>query len=387
MDTKLLQLHLAQAKRALDNSARNQYLDPRKSEYHANLIKLFECLAAEDFNAISVDEKKIRKELIDFIFSSMEYLDGSLFSSIPFELTYCLENALSDWMPSNHRKYIITTALRPELFCFSLSGVEDRFGQINSLYNIDFNSDLIRISLSKYLAHDYLYNIVLYHELGHFVDHYHSVSFKLTHFVFGHHLTMSNAHLLHSLGEFFPVLLDKSGTVDWTKLSRPEVGRATYDHLMEYFADLFAAQYTGSGAQEVLRYLTFPYLDHTSPSHPSTENRVKMVEDFLQGRANPVLDLIREFALMVSGQELRVRFAPVPTDDFYRMIPVEIASIAGLHGIFPAAWKVYQSDHARFQTTNSLTNGFDPQEVYTIVNNLTEKSIGNYIVKKSFDEQ
>lgn len=387
MNSKLLQLHLAQAKRALDNSARNQYLDPRKSDYHANLIKLLDCLVAEDFEALQVDEKKIRKELIDFIFSSMEYLDGSLFSSIPFELTYCLESALSDWMPSDHRKYIITTALRPELFCFSLESVADRFRQINSLYGIDFNFDLIRISLSKYLAHDYLYNIVLYHELGHFIDEYHSISSKLIYYLSSQNQILNTPQQLRSLGEFFPYLLGSAGTVDWAILQRQEILQVAENHLMEYFADLFAAQYIGNGEQEVLRYLTFPNLNYTSNSHPSTQNRIKMVDDFLQGHANSVIDLIRSFVFIISGQELKKRFDPMPTDDFYQMIPPEIPSVAGLHGIFPAAWQVYQSDHARFQQVNSLPNGFDSQEVYTIVNNLTEKSIGNYIVKKSFDEQ
>ena len=119
MNTSLLQLHLSQAKRSLRNSANNNYLDSGKSAYQSKLEELLINIEQEDLGSLDDSGKQLRKEFIDFIFSSIEYLDGSLFTSIPFELTFCLESALEDWIPSANNVYIITTALRPELFSFS----------------------------------------------------------------------------------------------------------------------------------------------------------------------------------------------------------------------------------------------------------------------------
>ena len=148
MNPGLLQLHLTQAKRSLGKAANNNYLDPKKSAYQSNLQKLLSCLEGEDFGSLSANDKHIRKSLIDFVFNSIEYLDGSLFSTIPFELTYCLNHALENWITNGSEKFILTTALRPELFGFSLTSIADRFRQINALYGIDFKHDLISLNNS-----------------------------------------------------------------------------------------------------------------------------------------------------------------------------------------------------------------------------------------------
>jgi hypothetical protein len=387
MNTSLLQLHLSQAKRSLGNSLNNNYLDPKKSKYQANLLRLLNCLESEDLGSMNATSKEVRKGFVDFIFNSIEYLDGSLFTTIPFELTYCLEQALEDWIPGGTGSYIITTALRPELFCFSLNSEADQFGQIKAIYGIDFEYDLIQISLSKYLAHDYLYNIVLYHELGHFIDRKHKIS-ECLYLELMQGLTSGfNSEQLACYPLYFPDFFDASGSVKPDILNQPGMQGKVYYHFMEYFADVYAAQYVGTCSHEILRYLTYPSTTKSSASHPSPENRIMAVDDFLVSTPNYLIDRIAHFAKQRSGQDLRIRFSKIDQTDFFRLIPPIVSTEAELHGVFNGAWEVYKGNHDTFNTTNSLVDGFSMHEVYNIINNLAEKSIGNYVVKKSFDEQ
>lgn len=386
MNPGLLQLHLTQAKRSLGKAANNNYLDPKKSAYQSNLQKLLSCLEGEDFGSLSANDKHIRKSLIDFVFNSIEYLDGSLFSTIPFELTYCLNHALENWITNGSEKFILTTALRPELFGFSLTSIADRFRQINALYGIDFKHDLIRISLSKYLAHDYLYNIVLYHELGHFVDRQHNISETyVVEFMRKLHAGFSPLELT-SYQVFFPFLFDANGSILPNMRNHPRIRSVILSHLMEYFADLFAAQYVGECSHEILKYLSTPYTTTYSESHPSTDNRIKAVDDFLASTPNHLISCIKDIANLRANEELKIRYSEPGQDDFYHLIPPVVNNEEELHGIFSMAWKVYLGDHTRFQSENASAEPFTGQEVYQVINNLTEKSIGNYIAKKSFDE-
>ena len=172
MKAQLLELHLSQLISAWSKSKLNIYSDCNKDSYHQQLGALFHDLTKEDFSTLSNNDLEFRKLTIDFIFKGLEFLDKSTLNAFPIEIVECLNVALNDWIDNND--YIIVTSLNNSLSSFSfvpsLDFDDPLLLYIKTNYKIEFKKRLIQINLPKSFSKDYFANVVLYHELGHFVD-------------------------------------------------------------------------------------------------------------------------------------------------------------------------------------------------------------------------
>ena len=74
----------------------------------------------------------------------------------------------------------------------------------------------------------------------------------------------------------------------------------------------------------------------------------------------------------------------MPADDLYNFLPLIIQNERQLHGLIPLAWDVWQGDWTPFQENMNMGELPKPDRIYTVLNNLIEKSIGNYIVVKKW---
>jgi hypothetical protein len=353
MDYRILELNLAQLSRCLLKSKFNKYSDKRKASYQKVLLDLFETLKVEDFHGLPSAKLIEKKKVIDFIFESLQYLDNSTLTIIPFEIVYCLETALNQWIPDN--KFIVVTSLSNELSSYSINGNlafnEPIYQLIDNDYNKQFEYRLVQITLPRYYVHDYLANVVLYHELGHFVDMHYNISQAI---VFD----------LVRGGKLKP-------------LPFVETEKILFHH-MEYFADLFAAQYIGEASNYFLNYVANKALE--SHSHPATDNRLSKVIGFLKGDYSDqyINNLIRYTPLRTKGPKLEIRFKMLPLDDFFNLIPFEIKDTTDLHSILLTGWNAW------LENPNKLKSEFDNDIAYKIINNLIEKSISNYLVVNSW---
>lgn len=352
MDYRTLELNLAQLSRCLVKSKLNKYSDKRKEAYQKTLLELFEALKKEDYSKLNSSQLIEKKSLIDFVFESIQYLDNSTLTIIPFEIVYCLESVLNDWVPN--KKFIVVTSLSNDLWDYrintNLAFYEPIYTLIEKEYQKVFDYRLIQITLPRYYVHDYLSNVVLYHELGHFIDLHSNVSGTIVH-------NMVAQGLFKSDSETYDVVLN---------------------HYMEYFADIFAAQFIGETSNFFLNYIAYKALD--SHSHPATDKRIEKVTKFLNGNtSDEIIEALKKYTLIRTGQNLEIRFRKLPLDDFYNLIPFEIKDNCDLHSIFLAGWETWQ------ETPNELSTKFDNDTTYKIINNLIEKSISNYIVVNSWD--
>lgn len=379
----LLRLHLAQAELALDKATNNSYSDKHKEEYHKKLSELFAAVVAEVDTKTSLTEKDIYalyKRHIDFIFKSLEFLDSSTLNQIPYEIIECLNYAMKEWLDSGN-EHIIVTSLINDVSGFSfdpsLAYNDALYDEIKTKYRIEFHRRLVQINLPRALARDYLAAVVLYHELGHFVD---------MRFVFTESLTrefLNNVTdgkivpaTLGSILVYFPFLKLHVGTK--TNIpSQNQLFLVTAAHLAEYFCDLFASQYISDSSNFYLQYITENTNSFTA-SHPSTTNRVQVVNDFLTGKDNVIVILLNEAILKIKKMTLTNRNEDVKEDDFYNLIPTNIENVKQLHGLFNTGWKIWLFSQDRL--SKSLNNKFpNPMRLYTLINNLIEKSIGNFI--------
>ncbi len=343
MSPELITLHLSQLQKSIEKSKTNKYADSRKRDYHDNILKLFDELNKINYDGFPETSLVLTKKIIDFCFVSVEFLDDSTLVNIPHEIIYCLEKALNEWDDSN--QYIIVTSLHNDLNCFSfnayLSLNETFYDIIEALFSISFNHRLIQINLPKYLSQDYLANVVLYHELGHFVD----MRYKITE-------RLSNA-------------------LNLTVVQK--------EHYGEFFSDVFAAQYIGEASNSYLNYIAYNVPD--SSTHPSTNSRIEMVRHFLNCDNDKVLDALKTAAQLITKKELRNRRKVITDADFRAFIPTIITNEEELHSIFEVGWGLWLSKVAEFELKN-----ISKFEKYQILNNLIEKSISNYMILEKWNK-
>lgn len=264
------------------------------------------------------------------LWRATKYLKGATSKALPYEAVYALKLALDDWITHPCE---ITTALSDDLD-YHFLGVDP--AQIIRPFfpDIKFGIDLIQISLPRLYRHRPLFNVALYHELGHYVD----------------------THYRLSESSF---LLD------------PKL--ASLRHRMEFFADLFAASYTGQAIQEFLR--VFAGKDPRSSTHPSTEERIDLIADFLAGRQNAVADLFSNTLSLRKLPCICVRYKrPDISRAFNNIRTYRIADNEELHGILEAGWLLLD---AASRQTDFPWNNVAKADVGRIVNDLIEKSIRN----------
>lgn len=350
MSPELLKLHISQLSKTIERSKTNRYSDSRKQDYHNNLVLLLKLIKEQDLDNLSYIKLVEFKKIIDFIFLSFEFLDNSILTIIPHEIVYCLEKALNDWDATS--KYIIVTTLNNDILGYyfnpKLSLIRTDHDLIKANFNIEFPFKFIQISLPKYLVHDYLANVVLYHELGHFVD----LKYKISE---------SIVRLEHSYGRITDSDFHKE-----------------YSHYSEYFADVFAAQYIGNSSSNYLNYIAHKNQDaHT---HPSTDKRIEIVREFLSGNLhNRYLTNLIEATKAITNIELIQRFSLIETNEIKEFIPPLFKDDKELHSIFKIGWDLWLTEIESYKT-----KGIQYEEKYRILNNLIEKSISIHMILENW---
>ncbi len=381
-ENRLLHLKIAQAEKALGYNSNNKYSNKNLSQYQQDLNALLSRIK-DDVESGSIESGVVQKRLA-YIFKSLEYLSDSTLNLIPHELIYVLGHALSDWLPeSESKKYIIVTTLSNNIDTFQFNPWMIREGSniendINIAYDISFSASLIQVTLPKTLVRDYLASIVLFHELGHFIDEYYGISKRIAKEIAD---ALYNEEDIgkHGLADFFHVLPEGKKT-DLSAEKRSNINKQFQFYWAEYFCDLFAAQYLGDG---YMQYLAFVAVGKPhSEWHPSTQTRQRVYEDFLNEKPNPIVDIFQKYMPQLCNEnKFKKRFEPIPLDDFFNFLPAEISTIPQLYGVFALGWEVWLGNWTKYEDVNNLSYPLVPENAYSIINNLMEKSIGNYIAK------
>ena len=351
MSPKLLQLNIAQLQRAFEKSKANKYSDSRKKIYHECLTQLFTKILSRDIGSYDYSAQIRLKKVLDFIFYSIEFLDSSTLTNIPYEIVFCLEKALNEW--DNSKSYIVVTSLQNNFLSYSFNPIlaltQDYYDIIQNDFNIAFNYKLIQINLPRYLVHDYLANVVLYHELGHFIDLKFNISLRL--------------------------MLTKYGLNPY---SNP-ILRKEFSHIQEYFADIFAAQYIGEASNYYLNYV-----GHKNPggdSHPSTDNRIEITNDFLNAISNKTINEIQLATQSTTSFTLEKRYSVISNSDFIDLIPPNFKNDLELHSVFEVGWNLW-----KIEVDGYIKKSINYIDKYRIINNLIEKSISNYMVIEKWNK-
>ncbi len=383
MDVQTLRLHFSQLIKAWEKSKHNQYFDEGKVNYQETLKILIKAISEEDsdnFTSAQIEERRI---VINFIFKSLGILDSSTTNQFPFEIIYCLQHSLNEWIDSTTSKFVIVTSLinsYDDFYSFDGNLALDNvaYDIIQKIYSVNFNYRLIQINLPKFLARDYFSNIVLYHELGHFIDFKYQITTPFALEIQDKYNNKSyETPQIDELKKFFPYPF-------WEKSNLQVL---TY-HLREYFSDLFAAQYIGRYSENLLNYVSGPFSLHTiSSSHPSTKNRGDLVRLFLEQKESVLINDLKNAINLTSGNELEIRYSSdINYTNLTDLVPINIDNGNQLSSVFIAAWELFSDYKNQIEKRNSFKYTMKPSKIYEIINNLVEKSIGNYIVTANWEK-
>jgi len=373
---ELAQLHLAQCETFLNKSKNNSYSDNHKQVYQDTLFKLFNAIKPNSENLDGRAIKNFQRQL-SFITRSLEFLLDSTLNSIPFEVVSCLDIVMKEWI--KNEEFIIVTSLDNDMdeYCFdpTLATDDSIYQLILAETGVEFPRRLVQISMPLVLARDYFSSVTLYHELGHFIDEYYLISSDLSEAIIDY-----SAFQKQEIELYFPYTVKQDGP------GRKDSLQKLKNHLGEYFCDLFAAQYVGNTSVYYLAYQEISSSKVTDYTHPSSENRNHLVEDFLEGKPNPLLKLIKKFIKEYTKNDLAKRFEKISGDDFYKFIPLDVQNEQQLHGVFPYAWDIWLKGTANFLNVADLKMPLLPESIYKLLNNLMEKSIGNYFIQKDWQK-
>ncbi len=280
------------------------------------------------------------------ISQTFQYLSGALLKQAPYEMSYCLEQAVKPW---TSRDIVITTGLTyGQDFHFHPNDPWNFIKlNITGFNTNSYDPRLIFIGVPRLYIHKPIYCIPLFHELGHFVD--------ITYGISNRSLLLAPA-LPYSTMSVFPVI------------SR---------HRMEHFADLFAACYVGRSSIETL--LTLAPGGPASTTHPATDERVRLVDDFLSGSPSVLVDLFQSALASLGVPPLARQFsAPEVSASFDDIRPYEIRDTRELFGLFESGW-IYLAgvlDHKQSPWASSTTKLRSEK----IINDLVENSIRSFAI-------
>lgn len=353
MNNQTFELELVQLEELFSKSRSNKYSDSRKNKFFDELYATFEAIINSDYKNFDISEQEAHREIFEFLFDGLEFLDTSTLNIIPFELVHCLGRALNDWVTNDDLIIVTSLSHRRNDIWFegwreeTLRNIKDL---IYSKYKIKISNRLIRISLPKSLSRDYLAGVVLYHELGHFID----LELNITEKIFFDTYNKSS-DFISSNDEFH-----------------------FYHYTKEYFADLFAAQYVGNASACYLNHLAYNYGD--SEKHPATEKRNRIVEKFLLKQNDPIIETIQNALDKMGHELLKMRHSIFNHQncEFTKLIPENITNDMELHAIYKLGWDLWMNSASNF------LSDFTRRQKYYVINNLIEKSISNYYVKESW---
>jgi hypothetical protein len=302
-------------------------------------------------------------EVVESIWRATQFLTGTTSNRVPYEVTYLLRQVLLDWGLGDS---IVTTSVNqsPDFYCERAGTAPDAL--LSELPGLALSGHLVQMGVPEIFQHMPLLCSPLYHEVGHYIEEHDRLI-----------TTLSIAHEKELL-QAMPDLKEFGGS--------PNINVATA-WATEHFCDLVAACYVGECVSDYI--IQWDHEQVPQPTHPSASSRAVVTRDFLEGRSNPVVDLLKQ-GVAEAGLNIQLQkqfLLPTVDDCFADVRPATVQSIQHLHGLLPAADAFLK----RLLTSPSDFKGSHIARVPRwqqphVINDLIEKSIRSFMIEKAWNE-
>lgn len=352
--------------------------NPKLLSVHQSLDNIYHFIKDRSFVEPLPDRQKQGISILYEMFARWtEILHSDPLNSTHLEISKVLEKIAREWLGAQMDEYVITLSEGEYAFkslCCDLS-VLNSF--TDPAWGAHFDYYLVELYAPRYFYEDVFTNIVLFHEIGHFVDAIKHVSDDV-------------------FSELEPTLLDNSLNSQLIAESFPYLTITGYDrdrdekkvrsHISEYFADIFGAQYAGVHIMNHVLRREDARLDKEDPEHPSCNQRLAMVNEFLTccqantATTNILLAKILDIAKDDSGQPMNIHYGTINKTNIVHGQKVTIQDDAQLYAIFPTVWNLYLKNLAFFQRANQNKQWtLKKATLYKKLNRVAKDSINTYL--------
>lgn len=366
-----LELHIAQVANEMslinDKVKAGLYDNKKLIEYIDTLNAVVEEIRKTDLATETDNDKEQLRDILVFLSSCIQYIKSATVNDMNAAIYVCLRAALEDWAKDNPLNYVMTSyKAEVETHHYSAKTLKKQaIKAIYDNYSIAIPSKLVALGYPSYLEKDYLSNVSLYHELGHFIDLKEwEISLNLTADIIKNKVLPLKDVYFKNIEEV--VLFDNSNPKRKAELLK------LYNIIGEYFADIFAAQYVGRHKNHLLNYIGGD--SDFSESHPSTEARNIAIKNFLgpEAQHDDFILMLKKATMDASKKELKIRNVSLDATPLFAGKPCTIVDKHQLHSLLHAGWEIWETN------TNGYRQTPDTISAYNKMNKLLEDSIMSY---------
>ena len=321
MNVKLLELHREQLRLAFYRISTIELSDARL-DYVRNSIGIlsyeFEKI---DFSLENTGELYFFRDCISLLQEWTGWISNQEHGTKPHAVISCMNIAASEWIGNSAQFIFVATDGEFGIYADDPS-VELLLDWIYNRFKIYIPFKLVHIQIPFHLDDDYLFNICLYHELGHFLDDQLKVTEGMA------------VDIIESWCAKNPNA-GISGKNVW------EMDSAIFQrHLKEIFADIFAAQYVGKKLIEYIDFMCEDVMNHVGSHHPSPRFRKEMITEVLSRSSdNEIIESMNSALYCQTGKNISLRNQ---ADGVILTAAGKIYSpIEDIYQVFTASWDTY----------------------------------------------
>ena len=321
MNIKLLELHREQLCLAYYRISAIKLSDNRLNEVRNAIGTICSYMAKVDFELEKQSELYEYRNAISLLQEWVGLIANQEHGTKPHSFIHCLNIAAEEWIADYWQFIFVATDGVFGIYADHPSS-ELILQWLYDKFKVLINYRLVHIQIPYHLDDDYIFNICLYHELGHFIDD----QLRIT-----EGMAEDIARKWRRSNPSFAIARNAIWDKDIRLMQR---------QIQEIFADVFAAQYVGNS---IIEYLTFFYeerMNEHESSHPCAKLRISMIQDLMRSaNDNSIINELNNSLMTICSKTMSRRYAHeglILTDGKCIFSPIET-----IHKVFELAWTTY----------------------------------------------
>lgn len=373
MKEEMLVICAAQMQQMQYRLSKIDFGDSDRNHLRDELCAMANVLHSRSVKGLNNSERDKNKLFYESLMKWMHFLITSDTTNIPTQMSFVLKKILYAWLGKGLDNLVVVFVEGD----FSVTRFKkDPMG--TSLFEADtgikFSKDPVFVKIPHFYQEDMLFNIALFHELGHIVDEQLNIFYDVKESIVKVTSGDVNKRIIR---EYFPIL---------------NVGR-TFDegiivsYIKEYIADLFAAQYVGSYIVEYLDYLGERTRISDSKTHPHLDERRKLVTNFISCMNSPthstsnfLLQYIMNSFSDAGKGNLCIRWKTIQGDELLNDHPITLTCQDDLFSLLKHAWDVIYGGVKTVEAARSIPlNTMSHFDFYNSINKRVLESVSNYM--------
>lgn len=373
MKEEMLVICAAQMQQMQFRLATIDFGDSDRNNLRNELCAMANVLHSIKLKGLNNNERDRTKLIYEDLTRWMYFLISSKVTNVPEQMVFVLKEILHTWL-GDELDNLIVVFVEGDFSVARFNKNAMGASVFEAKTNVGFSKEPVFIRVPHLYQDDMLFNIALFHELGHIVDMQLNLSYDVKENVLRAASGDLNKRIVR---EYFPILT-AIRSIDEEVIT---------SYIKEYIADLFAAQYVGSYIVEYLDYLGERTRVSDSKTHPHLDERKEMVDDFINcmnsrahNTSNFLLQYILDSFYDASKGNLCVRWKTIQGDELLNNHPITLTCQDDLFSLFKHAWDVICEGVNNIERVRNIPlNTMSHFDFYNSINKRMLESISNYM--------